>query len=453
MRQSKLGRLIALCSATLGGSGLALAVGPDVIVGDLYGVDNFGAVGGIRAYAVATESCNIGTEDLLWESWNNRHPVIGQNMYRLKNGRFEHIGQSWLKHAFTALTLELCGGPCNGHGGSVLGVGCSDPYSASLNGQQSRLGPRSEVNATTGEYPYPYGIGWNQSGDAIYKRLQCYQTDLANSGALYFVEGQYVTEDDAASFNKDNNASYRRVTISSSTYNVTMQGTTQRMKPAIQAWYDNGGGVGIPDNNVKLAKMNDEDGGTFWLAYKVSDLGGGWYHYEYAVQNLNSHLSGGSFSVPVQEGTQVANMEFHAPFYHSGEPYDNTAWTVPTGIENGALTWTSPQTYAENPNSNALRWGTLYNFRFDASRVNGMISLGLFRPATNSTLTRLASVPSVTCGPDLDGDGAVGLADLSIMLTYFGGPGGPAEGDLDGNGIVDLADLSSLLELYGGSCP
>jgi hypothetical protein len=45
--------------------------------------------------------------------------------------RFEQIGQSQVKHAFTALTQNLCSLGCNGVGGSRLGSGCSDPYSAS----------------------------------------------------------------------------------------------------------------------------------------------------------------------------------------------------------------------------------------------------------------------------------------------------------------------------------
>ena len=43
---------------------------------------------------------------------NNDHPVIPQNMYRMSGGtdnteRFEQIGQSWFKHAFTALTQNV----------------------------------------------------------------------------------------------------------------------------------------------------------------------------------------------------------------------------------------------------------------------------------------------------------------------------------------------------------
>lgn len=56
---------------------------------------------------------------------------------------------------------------------------------------------------------------------------------------------------------------------------------------------------------------------------------------------------------------------------------------------------------------------------------------------------------------DLDGDGCVGLGDLSTLLTSFGATGGaaPEDGDLDGDQDVDLADLSVLLTNFGlGDC-
>jgi len=193
--------------------------GPDVIVGDLIDIGEYGKVGNISAFAIGTTSCNIGNVNVKWIASTNEHPVIGQNMYRLKNGRFEHIGQSWLKHGFTALTQDLCC-TCNGQGGAVLGIGCSDPYGAGLNASQGNLGPRSEVNAATGLYPYPYILGSNpQTGNAIYKRLQIKDADLEptlNVGALYFGEGQYVTRDDATLSNKNNNASYRRAAVTAS---------------------------------------------------------------------------------------------------------------------------------------------------------------------------------------------------------------------------------------------
>src|SRR5436190_1242673 len=86
----------------------AQSVGPDVIVGDLNGIDSYGTSGTIAAYAIGTDSCNIGTQTIQWQGGNNLHPVIGQQLYRVLNGRFEMLGASWVKHGFTALALSLC---------------------------------------------------------------------------------------------------------------------------------------------------------------------------------------------------------------------------------------------------------------------------------------------------------------------------------------------------------
>ncbi len=66
---------------------------------------------------------------------------------------------------------------------------------------------------------------------------------------------------------------------------------------------------------------------------------------------------------------------------HSGEPFDNADWGA--SVFNNTLTWKSPQTYAQNTNANALRWGTLYNFRFDANvpPATGDATIGIFKQA------------------------------------------------------------------------
>ncbi len=64
------------------------------------------------------------------------------------------------------------------------------------------------------------------------------------------------------------------------------------------------------------------------------------------------------------------------------------------------------------------------------------------------------SVETEPCLGDLDGNGVIGLADLSVLLSNYGQTSGAAgeDGDLDGDGDVDLADLSSLLERFGAAC-
>jgi hypothetical protein len=359
-----------------------------VIVGDLVGTGNYGTIGGITAYSVGTTSCNVGTCWLKWISGTPEHPVIGQNMYRLKDGRFEQIGQAWLKHGFTALAGSVCGA-CNNPGtGARLGVNCSDPYDSGLNGTQTRLGPKEDVNPTTGAFPYP-DSRINLTGNAIYKRLQVHNTDLdpaQNPGALYFVEGQYVTLDDAAAKNQSNNASYRRATVGASPYNLTLVETTQRQKPGISAWKVTD--PAVIETSIKLSE------GMFILSAKATPLSGGMWHYEYAVQNLWFHRAGQSFTVPIQPGATITNVGFHDVDYHSGEPFSGTDWT-PT-VTATSVSWAT-ETFDANPNANALRWGTLYNFRFDANVAPGMstVTIGVFRPGSPTSV----SAPQVAPGP------------------------------------------------------
>lgn len=136
-----------------------LVPGPDVIVGNLPSLQQFGDAGTQVGLAVGTEACNNGQVDVDWFALpSNNHPVIPQNLYRMTGGvdntqRFEQIGQSWLKHAFTAASEDNCGFGCNDVFGNHLGSGCSDLYSTNQNGIQNVLGSRAWVNPFTGFFP------------------------------------------------------------------------------------------------------------------------------------------------------------------------------------------------------------------------------------------------------------------------------------------------------------
>jgi hypothetical protein len=369
---------------------------PNVIVGDIVGTLTFGPVGGITAYSVGTTSCNVGNCWLNWIANTPEHPVIGQNLYRLKDGRFEQIGQAWLKHGFTALAGSVCGACSNPGTGARLGVNCSDPYSNTLNADQDRMGPKEDVNPITGVFLFPDGR-IDDTGDAIFKRLQVHTADVnpaLNPGASYFVEAQYVAHDDAQHQNASDNASYRSLTVGASPpYNLTLTGTTQRTKPAIQAWR-------AADATVRETTIKGDDG-TFFVSAKATSLGGGVWRYEYAVQNLTYHRAGQSFTVPIQPGATVTNVGFHDVDYHSGEPFSGTDWT-PT-VTSTSVSWAT-ETFAVNPNANALRWGTLYNFRFDANVAPGLspLTIGLFRPGTPTSVSTTQTAP-ITCGGAANG--------------------------------------------------
>ncbi len=362
--------------------------GPDVIVGDVNGLAQFGAASGtIVGLSLGTDSCNAGVVDLDWFALpNNNHPVIPQNMYRMSGGanndeRFEQIGQSSVKHAFTALTQNLCGYGCNGVGGTRLGSGCSDPYSASLNSGPS-LGSKAWINPFTGAFPRGDSGATNPNNhsghDHTSGALHRIRTEIAdlntslNVGATYYAEGQYVTpheyvwcQANPGQCNMNNNVSYRRynVTGTASPFSFSPVGSTQRQKPAIQAW------TGSTQATIQPDALAD---GIGTLAYKVTNPSPGVWHYEYALHNQNLERGIQAFSVPVGNAV-LSNIGFHAPPQHPGTLNDGTLnsagfSSTPWAQSNsgGVMTWSS-ETLAQNPNANAIRWGSMYNFRFDSS--------------------------------------------------------------------------------------
>ena len=369
--------------------GMAFAQ-PDVIVGDLPSTNSYGTNSGtgIYAYSLATTSCNIGTANLNWQANNNNHPVIAQDMWRLHEGRFSQIGTSWLKHGFCALqNTGLCPG-CGGGGGclSYLTPGCADPYSAGLNGNQSNLGPRSQVNAYSGFFPYPYNAPPCPPGEGtICRRLQVAESDLVGApGALYFISGQYVASDDADFGNQGNNASYRRVNVSASgNHNLSFVGSTQQQQPGIQAWQDN-------QPSVTLVDVQVPNEGLFIVGYDVTDNGNGTYNYEYAVYNMYSDRSARSFTIPYPAGATILSHGFRDIPWHSGEPFDGTDWaaTLNPGI---GITWET-DTFAANQNANALRWSMMFNFYFtsDAPPATNTAIMGLFKPGGTGDPTEMS---------------------------------------------------------------
>lgn len=418
---------------------------PDVICGVLNGVNNYGAVGDIRAYSIGTTACNKGDSPANWIDNTLNHPVISTTLFKYDNGRMTQIGVSFVKHSFAALQGNECGFGCAGDGSwQSLGSGCSDPYGPGLNGAQDDLGPRFEVNAYTGGYLTP--PSWaNQTGNSIYKRLQVPTAEVQAPGAKFFAEGQYVTLDDAQAGNQFNNASYRPMNINQSNYSMSLAGSTIRETPAIFAWQ-------VEDPSVTISQVDVPGEGRFYLASKAVDLGGGTYRYEYGLYNMNSHRSAGSITIPVNTGT--SNYGFHDIHYHSGEPYDGTDWSP---VDNGSsVTWSTVD-YATNENANAVRWGTMYNFWFesDSAPTTGDVEIGLFRPGAGDSVTGSAVVPtaSAPCVADFaEPFGVLNFFDVSTYISDYNG--GKLSADLaEPFGTLNFFDVSAFISLYNAGCP
>src|SRR5262245_3167317 len=316
--------------------GVGTVPGPDVIIGELIGLEQLdnGAVNGRVGISLGTDACNKGTIDVDWFALpNSDHPFIPQNVYRMSGGadnteRFEQLGQSWGKHAFTAASSNTCGFGCNGVGGSHLGSGCSDAYGAGLNGSQFGIGSRAWVNPFTGSFPG--ATANNHSGhnhDVTSHRILVETSDLIpaqNQGATYFAEAEYIVpheytwcQSHPGECNMYNNASYERYNVSGGPTNFTFTavGTTVREQPAIRAW--NGATV----NQIEPDPGND---GIWFMGFKVTNPSAGVWHYEYALYNQNLDRAIQSFTVPIGPGVNVSNVGFHAPIQHPGFANDGT---------------------------------------------------------------------------------------------------------------------------------
>jgi hypothetical protein len=371
------------------GSGVPnLVPGPDVIVGDVEDVAQFDPpVGTQVGFAIGTDSCNNGDEPVDWFALpQTDHPVVPQNLYRMSSGadnteRFEQIGQSWMKHTFLALEDFVCGS-CNTSGcqtGTHLCPGCSDPYVSSLNGNQNSIGSRAWINPFTGSFPSNANDHTGHVHNGVSHRILVETSDVmpgGNPGASYFGEAAYISpheyswcQSHPGECNMFNNFSYRQFSVSGGPtfFNFSPVGSTVRMEPAIMAWAATGATV----NQVEPDPGND---GMWFMGYKVTNPSAGLWHYEYALFNMNLDRAIQSFSVPLGTGVNVSNIAFHAPPQHPGWAHDgtqgdagysSTPWDVTQDAS--SITWTT-ETFAQNQNANAIRWGTLYNFRFDADQ-------------------------------------------------------------------------------------
>src|SRR5262249_16305764 len=149
---------------------------------------------------------------------------------------------SWLLHGFFSLNGAQCCGDCQlPPDGSTLGVHCSSPNTAARTGTQSGLGPRWQINASTGAFPFPAANP--PFAPNIARRLQARIVDVdpaQNPGALYYVEKICVSDSDAAAGNQVNNCSWRPVsfTVSSNEPVIALSGFTHALRPAIDAWRD-----------------------------------------------------------------------------------------------------------------------------------------------------------------------------------------------------------------------
>ncbi|MEM8834603.1 MAG: dockerin type I domain-containing protein [Planctomycetota bacterium] len=423
-------------------------------------VETYGPIDGVSAFSTGTFSCNQGDADLPWNGFTGDHPVLVQNLYMQESGRFFQIGMSWAKHVNFVVAQQPSCGTCESllQGTPYLGPGCMDPYNAAVNADQTRLGPRAEINPWTGAFPFPFA-SLNQTGDPIFKRLQVrdeYFDADTYPDARYFIEGHMVAETEPGA-NSANNATYREVAVlQSGPAGVQLQcvGEIFVGEPAINAWPADDPGVTL--DTVKVPAT----GGDGWIniASRAHDNNDGTWRYEVAVHNLNSHRAVRAVEIELTASARsgLTGLGFRDVDRHSGDPVSDEDWSVL--LDAGAVRWET-DTIQQDPSANAIRWGTLFNFWFTSAQPPEQreLSLELFRPdaAHSATITALATLPmrsAASCPGDVNGDGSTTIADITFAVSNLGAgtPGASGTpGDANSDGRTDTADITFVVSNLG----
>ncbi len=196
-----------------------------------------------------------------------------------------------------------------------------------------------------------------------------------------------------------------------------------REQPAIAAW------TGATLRTFEPAPGAD---GIGVVGFKVSNPSAGTWHYEYVVYNENLDRAIQSLSIPLGCGVTLSNVAFHCPPQHPGfandgtfnnQGYSSFPW-LPSQA-GGALTW-STETIAQNPNANAIRFGTMYNFRFDCNKppTSANATIGFFKTGSHIMVQVQVPTPDDPCNPleltsvvSRKTHGAAGSFDVDLPLS------------------------------------
>ncbi|MBL8736595.1 MAG: hypothetical protein JNL12_09235, partial [Planctomycetes bacterium] len=320
-------------------------------------------------FAMLNKLCNPGSINIPWfAQMQENHPKFGFIITRLNNDRMEQISDwSYCKHAFFAASTSGTCGSCNGVSNQQLGIGCSDTYSDGNNGSRTYLGPPHEINPWLGTWNHigsyfdqgdpnvgapgntdGLSSGINPGSDNVKNRITLKEIDLLTPGAQYFYGIQLIHEGEALANRWDNIKSRGFVpTWGGSTWTAPNSAVGEAFGSILQHW---------PGATVESGG-NGNDDGRFFVGSKATSLGGGMFHYEYAVHNVDNSRAGATLRVPIDSGVTASNFTFRDI---DGNPLND--WTVAqVGNE---VVFTAP-------GNNPIEWNMIFNFGFDANAAPG----------------------------------------------------------------------------------
>ncbi len=439
--------LLALAATTAGLTAQANTVpgldGRLTAVDDLtyYGRRGAAHPNGEVGMAMLNEMCNPGSVTIPWyAAMQSNHPKFGFLIARESGGRMVQISDwSYCKHAFTSTNYggSGCGGSCqNPSTGSVMGISCFDTYGSGNNADRTWLGPPQEIDPWLGTWN-PVGsyfdVGDPQTGigpadgvrslntsgfDNVKNRVTVREQDLLVAGARYFYGIHLIHQGEAVGNRGDNLASRGfNPSYGGGSWSFANNATGQSYGSILGNW----------TNATLETGGNGSDDGRYAVAVVVTPLGGGQYHYEYAVHNVDANRGAASFRVPILASGTAGNFGFRDI---DGDPLND--WTA-TRVGN-ELVWSA------TPN-NPQNWNTLYNFWFDCDVPpgNGQVLLDQARIGPGAlTVAVGARVPDGQPAASVAtyGNGCGGSQCDTAFYEFFASP---AAFDLNGGGLsMDL---------------
>ena len=337
------------------------------------------------------------------------HPFLSMAFYRVDAaGAVVQLGLSGAKHAFRALNS---GCPCSSD--NFMYPGCGDIYGVTTNVDRTWLGPRDEVTAYTGDWQrvgshfdrclalQPVGCDpalddmddfRDHEGnspvyhDSFEHRLEVPEAELSLAGATYFAEAWYLVAGDVTGFN---NLGHRIVVpeLAGSTWAFPFASDLV-LGTVLQE---------VPGATLQTLETGE---GRIQLGVSTRDLGGGMHHYEYALLNFDFDRRVEVLEIPLSEALVIANAG------STGLGAAADLWAV--DIQPDRIRWQAP--FGE-----ALDWGALVSFRFDANAapVASRVTLAALETGTPSTFEIAAPGPLPVPEP------RALLQQLAVLLTLL----------------------------------
>jgi hypothetical protein len=325
-----------------------------------------------------------------------QHPYLVWAVYRIADGEITMLGQSQLKHAFSAVNSDC---PCP-ESQILWAENCTDRYGLNTNTDIQHLGPRGELTAHRGAWQHElshfdpdgdllFNLDAAPAGDegAFYEQLSLTAAQLQPPGD-YYVEAWYIAAGDRQLYNS---VGYRQIAPSfdGTIWTFPVVGG-QRSGPLLNAWVDPlqpGPGeqhsvlCSSPERGFTACSGSTEGAGHLQLAVKTTALGAGRYRYRYALLNLDYDARIRELQIPLADDVTLSELRF-GDIDASAE----NDWQ-PARAEH-TLRWSAPVAAA------ALDWGTLYTFSFIADSPPAAVTASLVSQETTARLVAATLAPA-----------------------------------------------------------